>query len=311
MPAFTLVELLVVIAILAILVGLLLPALQAAREAGRRTQCQAHLKQLGLSCLSHEQAFRRLPTGGWGYMWIGDPDAGTESQQPGGWVFNVLPYIEQQTVHDLAAGLQGSAKKAALAQMNITSLDLLNCPSRRAARPYPLKQWTVPRNSNVTQTSAKTDYAANGGDGPVCDMGMPTGDQICGSLESGVVYQRSLVTISHVKDGTVNTYMLGEKYVNADNYLTGNDNGDDQSMYVGYDLDVNRWTRNAPDTPCTPLGDTRGVEQYHRFGSAHAEASFFVFCDGSVRSIFYSIDPEVHRRLGNRADGLPTDATGF
>lgn len=309
--AFTVVELLVVIAILATLLALLLPAVQSARESARRTQCQSHLKQLGLSCLIHEQSLNRYPTGGWGYMWIGDPDAGVDSRQPGGWVFNVLPYHEQQALHDLATGLQGTAKQLALAQMNTTALTTFNCPSRRAARGYPLKQWTVPRNSQSTANAAKTDYAANGGDGPVCDMGMPTGDQICEAVESGVIYQRSAVTVSHVTDGTSSTYLLGEKYMNADSYTTGTDNGDDQSMYVGYDLDVTRWTRNDPRVACTPLRDTHGLEQYHRFGSTHAETSAFVFCDGSVRSLTYQVDPEVHRRLGNRADGLPTESAGF
>ncbi|MGI6414296.1 MAG: DUF1559 domain-containing protein [Thermoguttaceae bacterium] len=133
---FTLVELLVVVAIIGIVAGLLLPAVQAAREAARRIQCTGNLKQLGLGCFAHEQTYRYFPPGGWGHSWIGDPTAGSGGNQPGGWVFNTLPYIEQHTVHDLGLGLNSTAKKAALAKMNNTPLPLLNCPSRRRALAY-------------------------------------------------------------------------------------------------------------------------------------------------------------------------------
>ena len=99
---FTLVELLVVITIIGILIALLLPAVQAAREAARRLQCTNNLKQLSLACLNHEQIHGFLPTGGWNYMWAGDPDQGFDWRQPGGWTYNVLPFIEQQPLHNLA-----------------------------------------------------------------------------------------------------------------------------------------------------------------------------------------------------------------
>src|SRR6476620_9930575 len=101
---FTLVELLVVIAIIGILVALLLPAVQGAREAARRAQCKNHLKQLALGFILHEDAHKFLPTGGWGYMWMSHPSQGFGLNQPGGWGFTTLPYIEQQAIYDYGAG---------------------------------------------------------------------------------------------------------------------------------------------------------------------------------------------------------------
>ncbi len=101
---FTLVELLVVIAIIGVLVSLLLPAVQNAREAGRRTQCMNNLKQLGLAAQQNLEKLRRFPSGGWGPQWIGDPDRGNSIKQPGGWVYQLLPYMEQQALYDYGQG---------------------------------------------------------------------------------------------------------------------------------------------------------------------------------------------------------------
>ena len=129
---FTLVELLVVIAIIGILVALLLPAVQAAREAARRNQCQNNLKQIGLGFLNHESTHKFFPSGGWGYLWTGDPDMGTGEKQPGGWAFSVLPYLEDANTFLIGAGLPAADKRKALVRQKTQPVPMFYCPSRRA-----------------------------------------------------------------------------------------------------------------------------------------------------------------------------------
>jgi prepilin-type processing-associated H-X9-DG protein len=101
-----------------------------------------------------------------------------------------------------------------------------------------------------------------------------------------------------IRDGLAHTYLFGEKYVSSGGGPDGFDPGNDQSAFSGVDLDLNRWTIDPP------LRDASAVED-RRFGSAHPGTCHFAFCDGSVRAINYSIDREVHRRLGTRSEGLP------
>jgi prepilin-type N-terminal cleavage/methylation domain-containing protein/prepilin-type processing-associated H-X9-DG protein len=313
--AFTLVELLVVLAIFAVLLALLLPAVQRAREAAARVRCVNNLKQLALGCHAHHDAQGHLPTGGWGWTWTGDPDRGFGRQQPGGWVFNLLPFLEQQGLHGTGAGLPGAAKRVALAARDGTALSLLICPSRRAVALYP-NTAPAPHNADYNPAVGKTDYAASAGDGPregytpqpatLAEGDSPTYPW-AGQGETGAVYRLSTVRLTDVADGTSQTYLLGEKYLPADRYTTGQDGGDNQSLFVGFDADNCRFT-GGPDSYAgylPPVRDEPGVERLYGFGSAHPAACNFAFGDGSVRALSYTIAPETHRRLGNRADGLP------
>lgn len=107
----TLIELLVVLAIIGVLIGLLLPAVQYAREAARRSSCANNLKQIGIGILHHESTHQFFPTGGWGPDWVGDPDAGFTEKQPGGWIFNILPYVEANNVREIGRGLAKEKKE--------------------------------------------------------------------------------------------------------------------------------------------------------------------------------------------------------
>jgi prepilin-type N-terminal cleavage/methylation domain-containing protein/prepilin-type processing-associated H-X9-DG protein len=171
--AFTLVELLVVIAIIGILVALLLPAIQAAREAARRSQCKNNLRQIALACLNHESTHKIFPYGGWSFGWMGDPDRGYGPQQPGGWIYAAAPYLEEGAVFNLGKGMSFNDKKVELAKQMAAVVPVFNCPSRRSGLNQPAldlaglyidggKAQNL-RNANVPATLAKTDYVANGG----------------------------------------------------------------------------------------------------------------------------------------------------
>ena len=168
---FTLVELLVVITIIGILIALLLPAVQAAREAARQTQCKNNLKQTRPGLPEPRKPHGRFPTGGWGCAWTGDADRGNGWNQPGGWIYNILPYIEQPALHDLGAGtpyslVSSSPKMLANTQRLSTPVAMLYCPTRRRPVAYPWTgSWSATIiNANTPSVAGRCDYAANGGD---------------------------------------------------------------------------------------------------------------------------------------------------
>jgi prepilin-type N-terminal cleavage/methylation domain-containing protein/prepilin-type processing-associated H-X9-DG protein len=310
---FTLVELLVVITIIGILIALLLPAVQAAREAARRMQCTNNLKQISLGALTHEQAMGWFPAGGYctdgtsagGGFVASDPDKGFGQGQHNGWFFNILPFIEQQTLHDLGAGLSDTAKKPLFAQREQTLLPTMNCPSRRsliARAVYGGRTWS---NCNTFTNAAKGDYAANAGTNASPELDYYTPD--VPSKNTGICFFKSLIRVSDITDGLSNTYFAGEKSLNPDYYETGQSGGDDDTMYMGCNVDSIRSTSNS----YVLLPDQPGTENPYVFGSAHAGGFNMAFCDGSVQSISYSIDKDVHANLGNRKDGAVIDGSKF
>ncbi len=354
--AFTLVELLVVIAIIAILVSLLLPAVNSAREAARRIQCVNKLKQIGLAALIHVDAQGHFPTGGWDFNWTADPNRGFGKEQPGSWLFGVLPFMEEQAAYDLAKGRTGGDFNAAMAELHGGTYGAFYCPSRRAAAPYAHGITYAVRNyaaMRVLPAAAKTDYAGNGGDGRynVCETRYnncrtpasytneqtfdwsphewPTRRDVNNPFvewRNGVIYFRSEVRVGQVKDGQSKTYLVGEKYVRPNNYLgyvsgDANDYGERQTAFSGFDEDSIRVTYCEPNAvgsefcddskklEYAPRSDTVGVALIRAFGSAHVGTFNAVLCDGSVASLSYDVARDVHRRLGNRHDGLSVSVT--
>ncbi len=310
---FTLVELLVVVAIIGVLIALLLPAVQAARESARRVQCQNHLKQLALASITFHETNKRFPPGGWGFRWPGFPNEGNGVGQPGGWIYNVLPFAEQRALHDLGSRDTQTQQKQSSAQRIATPLAILHCPSRRPAKLYPMLPDPArsPHATDSVTLVARNDYAMNAGDkmmlhGPGPDTleqgksGYKFPDL---SASTGVSYLRSDVGMAALKDGSTHTYLVCEKYLNPDDYETGADGGDNENAYTGDDLDLLRWGQLAEP----PQRDQPGQVSVSRFGSAHATTWQASMCDGSVHALSYQIEPSVHRRLSNRRDGQKID----
>jgi prepilin-type N-terminal cleavage/methylation domain-containing protein len=324
---FTLVELLVVIAIIGVLVALLLPAIQAAREAARRTQCTSNLKNLALGMINHESSTGAWPSSGWKGNWTGDPDRGTGAKQPGSWLFSTLPYIEGQNLYTLGGNATGAARIAALQQRDATPLALANCPSRRSGGPYPYPHNEDAQTGNGQSgvftykftAAARGDYAANVGD----ETGF---DSKCISLSpsdynttkagfppsldefSGVSFCGTAVPNRAITDGLSHTIAIGEKWVPTVDYETGLNKGDDWALFVGFQDDTVRSTyynNVSPDhvpQPDDANSALTNVAWRELFGSAHSAGCLFALCDGSVSLVAYDIEAETFRQMGHRAD---------
>ncbi len=325
--AFTLVELLVVIAIIGILVAILLPAINAAREAARRTQCRNNLKQLGLAANNYLSANKSFPTGGWGWGWSGDPNYGAGMAQPGGWLYQLLPFIEENQVWSLGKGLQGAARGNAIRQAIETPIAIYFCPSRRNAQTVPLtgSQYKQLQIYSVAQPTvvARNDYVSCSGSFGMNDE--PYGPNTykqgfdclsenigCDSFDQANFWNAAttnrrlkgitvhplsgLIGIRKIKDGVANTILYAEKYLNKANVETI-DHDNDQGWNLGYDRDIMRFT-NA-----TPKHDLMGVTDHLVFGAAHPDGMHASMGDGSVHTIIYDIDLQVFQRLGDRSDG--------
>jgi prepilin-type N-terminal cleavage/methylation domain-containing protein len=309
---FTIIELLVAISIIGMLTALLLPAVQQAREAGRRNTCKNNLRNVALAIANHESAHRRLPSNGWGFQWYGDPDRGTGLNQPGGWIYNSLPYLERRDLAVYGSSQPDAVKRKLAGQANQVVVGLFYCPTRRGVGLYPFDVNWPPHNADLVAETSKTDYAINAGDVFIAANGPadykqaddPTFVWTDFSKATGVSFFRSMVTMGHLRDGASHTFLVGEKYVpNAG----GADLGDDQSLLVGYDLDNSRWT--LPSS--LPWPDFASLPSPRSFGSGHPGVCQFIMCDGSAHDISFAIDSAVYRRLGNRMDGEAIDDAAF
>jgi prepilin-type N-terminal cleavage/methylation domain-containing protein len=284
--AFTLIELLVVIAIIAVLIGLLVPAVQKVREAAARTTCQNNLKQIGLAFHNHHDSHGFFPSGGWDWNTPptyanGQPLSG--QQQQAGWAFQILPQVEGDNVWK--GGQATNDLGRALVAIGTTN-KVFFCPSRRAPQTITFSEPAYLGGMSVTH--ALCDYAASNLEG------------------TGVVRQYTPVRIADITDGLSNTLMVSEKRLNR--RLLGQPQGNDYIGYTaGWENDVVRSTDEQPEPDIN--GDDDGRDDL--FGSSHPGRFNAVLADGSVHGISYSINPTVFEYLGNKSDGQVINSNDF
>ena len=293
---FTLIELVMVIAVVAVLIGLLLPAVQKVREAAARVGCANNLKQLALGFQHHHDAHQFFPGGGHGpytpptFLAPGAPAVG--AAQAGGWGFQVLPYVEAEAVWqgggaDTIPGCQRTAVG--------TALPVFFCPSRRAPQvadhgPTPpgfLQNGLLP----APLRTALCDYAAADSEG------------------TGVVRRWMPRRFADVTDGASNTLLLADKRMHLPLVGLWHDR-DNEGYTAGWNHDTIRTTLYppAPDTttgapPPDPPPGPGAVAGPGLFGASHPPGINAALADGSVRVLTYDIDPALFRRLGDIADG--------
>ncbi len=305
---FTMIELMAVVAIIGVLIMLLLPAVQSAREAARRCQCVNNLIQLGIAAGNYESTHRVLPPGA---VDVAGPVVESPAAYQFGWIAQVLPFLEQKNVHrhlDFNVGVYGAGNLTARS----VSMNVLLCPSASYGRNSSRAFTTGLANSQGNIPGpASSSYAA-------ChhDLEAPID-----ANNNGVFFLNSRIRTDEIEDGAGFTIFFGEKHTGGDElgWASGtratlrntgtpiNRTSLDPTNLVPFMAGTQEIATVSGEaipgpglTPRPPTPIAVGG-----FGSDHKGGANFAFGDGSVRFVSASIHPRIFRLLGNRADGEP------
>ena len=331
--AFTLVELLVVIAIIGVMVGLLLPAVQAARESSRRSACSNNLKQIGLAMLNYHDARKAFPSGimfssGLTAAMIADGGMGDFRFQGGApsWGAMILPYIEQADVYNNLTFTQSTWSRNSNSASTFQTTTIVTSATAASARPLAI--YSCPsdqlKQTNLGGNMGPSNYAGNYGVPPAGTWngvgGQRTGQPLPNT--SGVLYHGSTITTKDITDGTSKTFLVGEISTQQRGY--GGDGGflAGQGAGVWPALPVQIKVDDMVLRPCDAghpvnsrfsddviFNSGGGIGDCDGFGSRHPGGTQFVMCDGAVQFINENIQSAssplgTYQRLSHRADGL-------
>lgn len=310
---FTLIELLVSIAIIAILISLLLPAVQSAREAARRTQCQSHLKQIGLALHGYHDVHGSFPSG---YIFNGvtktgppldprlrlnmfivdalPPTPRPPNNQPGwGWIAMSLPFFEQQNLHS-RIDFHREVEHAAMKSVREQTLSLFNCPSDDGQGVFRI----LNQQNKDTSSGATTSYAASFG-----SFGLINTEP---DLGNGIFQRNSHIRIADIKDGTSTTFAVGERAaLFARTPWAGVITPGTVRTTPGAPVYTST-IEGAPAMALARMGNRRLNSTWsepYDFFSAHPQIVYFLFADGSVRGLAESTDHDLLHAMATRNVG--------